>query len=112
MQVTPLSEFDFHPRVADSGGVSLILFSAPGCGSCRVWLRLLSDFTSPLLHHCYVIDVQTATALAREYDVFHLPSLFLFVDGKFHAPLHAEATPALLTRAIQDTLDRPAHEEP
>ncbi len=112
MQVTALSEFDFHPKLAHSHGVSLALFTAPSCGSCRVWLRLLQDFTTPLVQHCYVIDVQTATALAHEYEVFHLPSLFLFVDGKFHAPLHAEATPALLSYAIAQTLNQPAHEEP
>lgn len=112
MQVTPLSEFDFHPRLANNHGASLVLFSAPGCGSCRVWLRLLEAFSSPLVQHCHVVDVQTATALAREYDVFHLPSLFLFVDGKFHAPLHAEATPALLAEAIRKALAQPAHEEP
>ena len=112
MQVTPLSEFDFHPRLAHSDGVSLVLFTAPGCGSCRVWLRLLQRFTLPLLQHCYVVDVQIATALAREYEVFHLPALFLFVAGKFHGPLHAEATPALLTEAISCALGQPAHEEP
>jgi thioredoxin 1 len=112
MQIAPLSEFDFHPRIAASDGVSLVLFTAPDCGSCRAWLRLLHSFDSPLLQHGYVVDVQTATALAREYDVFHLPSLFLFVDGKFHAPLHAEARPLLLAQAISAVLNMPAHEEP
>lgn len=64
------------------------------------------------MQHGYVVDVQTATALAREYEVFHLPSLFLFVDGHFHAPVHAEATPEKLASAIQTALDLPAHEEP
>ncbi|MDR3390396.1 MAG: thioredoxin family protein [Sulfuriferula sp.] len=112
MQIAPLSEFDFHPRMAASRGVSLVLFTAPDCGSCRVWLRLLNHFDSPLLHQGYVVDVQISTALAREYDVFHLPSLFLFVDGKFHAPLHAEARSALLAQAISAALNMPAHEEP
>ena len=112
MQVRPLTEFDFHPRLARSAGVSLVLFSAPSCGSCRVWLRLLNDFTTPLLQNCYVVDVQLATAVAREYEVFHLPSLFLFVDGKFHAPLQAEATPKLFAQAIDQALQQPAHDEP
>ncbi len=112
MLLQALSEFDFHPRLAAASGVSLVLFTAPGCGSCRAWLRLLEEFSSPLLQNGYVVDVQTATALAYEYEVFHLPSLFLFADGKFHAPLHAEARAASLHQAIADTLSRAPQEEP
>lgn len=112
MQLYPLSEFDFHPRLAQSRGVSLVLFSAPDCGSCRVWRQLLRDFASPLLHHGYLVDVQTATALANEYDVFHLPALFLFIDGKFHTPIQSQAGPAQLHEAIAAALERAAREEP
>lgn len=112
MHVYPLSEFDFHIRLAASPGVSLVLFTAPDCGSCRLWLRLLQQFSSPLLQHCFVVDVEIATALANEYAVFHLPSLFLFVNGKFHAPLHAEAVAVRLHQAIGETLNRAPQEEP
>ncbi|HET9114267.1 MAG TPA: protein disulfide isomerase family protein [Burkholderiales bacterium] len=107
-----LSEFDFHHRLAAAPGVSLVLFTAPDCGSCRMWLHLLEGFSSPLLQNGYVVDVAVATALANEYEVFHLPSLFLFADGKFHAPLHAEALPAALHQAIADTLNCAPQEEP
>lgn len=112
MLLQTLSEFDFHARLAATPGASLVLFTAPDCGSCRVWLRLLEEFSSSLLQNGYVVDVQIATALAYEYDVFHLPSLFLFVDGKFHAPLHAESLPASLQQAIADTLSHASQEEP
>ncbi len=112
MHLNALTEFDFHPRLASSPGVSLVLFTAPHCGSCRVWARLLHDLTTPLIQHAYSVDVQTATALAREYDIFHLPSLFIFVDGKFHAPLQAQAQPGAVITALQQALNAPAHEEP
>ena len=112
MHISALSEFDFHPRLAASQGITLVLFSAPDCGSCRLWRRFLETFKSPLLQHCFVVDVQVATALANEYDIFHLPSLFLFIDGKFHAPVHAEASSVLLQNAIQAALNQAAHEEP
>lgn len=112
MQLQTLSEFDFHPRLAASAGTSLVLFTSPDCGSCRVWLRLLETFSSPLVQNAYVVDVQIATGLAYEYEVFHLPSLFLFVDGKFHAPLHSEALPVSLHQAIAATLSRTPQEEP
>lgn len=112
MHLSTLTEFDFHPRLASSAGVSLVLFTAPHCGSCRVWTRLLQDLTTPLIQHIYSVDVQIATALAREYDVFHLPSLFIFVDGKFHAPLQAQAQHNAVIKALQHALNTPAHDEP
>ncbi|MEQ1668723.1 MAG: thioredoxin family protein [Sulfuriferula sp.] len=112
MHLNTLTEFDVHPRLASSAGVSLVLFTAPHCGSCRVWARLLHDLTTPLIQHAYSVNVQIATALAREYDVFHLPSLFVFVDGKFHAPLQAHARPDTVISTLQQVLNAPAHEEP
>jgi thiol-disulfide isomerase/thioredoxin len=112
MYLTALNEFDFHPSLSHSAGVSLVLFTAPHCGSCKAWMQLLQNLSTPLIQHAYSVDVQAATALAREYDVFHLPSLFLFVDGRFHAPLQAEAQPSAVVTAIQHALNAPAHEEP
>ncbi|NOT17797.1 MAG: thioredoxin family protein [Sulfuriferula sp.] len=112
MHLTALNEFDFHPSLSHSAGVSLVLFTAPHCGSCKAWLRLLQTLDTPLIQHTYSVDVQIATALAREYDVFHLPSLFLFVHGQFHAPLQAEANLNALIQAITHALNAQPHEEP
>ena len=112
MQITALSEFDFHSQLAQSNGTSLVFFTAPGCGSCRIWLQLLQNFYHPVLQQCFSVDAQIATALVREYDIFHLPSLFLFVNGRFQAPIHAQASAPLLAAAITHALAQPAHEEP
>ena len=112
MQVTALSEFDFYSKLAQSSGTSLVFFTAPGCGSCRAWLQLLQNFNHPVLQQCFSVDAQLATALAREYDVFHLPSLFLFVNGRYQAPIQAQASPSFLAAAIADALAQPAHDEP
>ena len=112
MNLIELTEFDFHPRIAHSNGVSLVMFSGPDCGSCRRLEKLLPRFAAGRVAHLYKVDVQKSTALAREYEVFHLPSLFLFVDGRFHAPLHAEPVPERFSAAIERALNEPAHEEP
>lgn len=72
----------------------------------------MPEWLAEQVQHFYKIDVQRSTALARAYDVFHLPSLFVFVDGQFHAPLHAEAAPAPMQAALKKLLNEPAHEEP
>ena len=112
MKLVELTEFDFHPRIAHSKGVSLVMFSGPDCGSCRRLETLLPRLAAGRAAHLYKVDVQTSTALAREYEVFHLPSLFLFVDGRFHAPLHAEPMQEKFSAALDSALSEPAHEEP
>lgn len=112
MNLVELTEFDFHPRIAHSNGVSLVMFSGPDCGGCRRLEKLLPRLAAGRATYLYKVDVQKSTALAREYEVFHLPSLFLFVDGRFHAPLHAEPVVEKFSAAIEWALSEPAHEEP
>jgi thioredoxin 1 len=112
MQLQPLTEFDYHHTLARTPGASLVLFSSPDCGSCRKVERLLPAAVGDAIGACYKVDVQQATALARQFDLFHLPALFLYRDGHFHAALESEITPARLQEAIRAALARPAEEEP
>jgi thioredoxin 1 len=107
-----LTEFDFHPTLAQSPGVSLVLFSGPDCGTCRLVEKRLPQCVEGMAVALYKVDVQQSTALAREYDVFHLPALFLFVDGVYHAPLHSEVALPKLQQAIAAALALPAEDEP
>ena len=82
-----LTQFDFHHRLAETPGPSLVWFSGPGCGACRQLRRLFEsnpDAFSGL--QLFEVDAQQDMALTREFEVFHLPSLFLFLDGHYHAP--------------------------
>lgn len=107
-----LSEFDFHPRLAASPGVAVVMFSGPHCGACKRLEKHLPAWLGGRANHLYKVDAQRSTALARAYEVFHLPSLFVFVDGHYHAPLHAEAAPGPMAAALDNLLREPAHEEP
>lgn len=106
-----LDEFDFHPRLAAAPGTALVLFSSPDCGTCRQVERRLPESVTPevALFH---VDVQTSPALARSFDLFHLPALFLYRDGVYHARLDCQVTPASLAVAIARALAAPAEEEP
>jgi thioredoxin 1 len=112
MQFTELSETDFYPQLAASPGVALLIFTGPDCGACRRLEKLLPSWLSGHVAHFYKVDAQRCPALARAYEVFHLPALFVFVDGQYHAPLQAEAAPGPLIGALNRLLDEPAHEEP
>jgi thiol-disulfide isomerase/thioredoxin len=106
-----LRAHDYHHRLAATSGIGLVLFSSPECGSCRRVEALLPE-AAPAHARLYKVDVQRDAALAKTFDIFHLPDLFLYRDGHFHARLACEVTPASLGRAIESALAAPAQEEP
>ncbi len=109
--LTLLDEASYHGRLAATPGVALVLFGSPDCGTCRVAEQRL-PLAAPSGAVLYKVDVQRATALARAFDVFHLPELFLYRDGHFHARLRCEISAAALASALQAALSCPAEEEP
>lgn len=107
----PLVEFDFDRRLMDTPGVALVLFGQPGCGGCRAWHRLLPGWL-PGDVSLYYADVAQATALARRFDLFHLPALALYRDGHFHAMLQAPLERGALLDAFYTALSAAAEDEP
>lgn len=112
VRFTNLTEFDFYPRLAQSPGVSLVLFSGPHCGTCRRAETVLPQAMAGRVEHLFKVDVEKSIALAREYEIFHLPALMLFVDGHFHAGIHSPLLPEKLQQAVEKALTLPAEEAP
>lgn len=111
--MSTLDQFDFHTRLAESRGPAVVLFHSPGCSSCRHWRQLLADYGQ--IHHrvaFYQVDVQQDMALAQEFELFHLPALFLYLDGRFHCELQVEARLERFQRVLTDALKAPPQEAP
>jgi len=108
-----IDQFRFHHVLAETPGTVLVIFTSEGCGSCRHWKQLLMAYQQqhPELA-IFEVDAGHDAALAHEFHVFHLPALFLFHNGHFHAPLQCEAHPDRLRTAIEDALAQPAQEAP
>lgn len=106
-----LDEYHYHARLLEAGGVALVLFSSPTCGTCRVVERRL-PLAAPAGTHLFKVDVQQASGLARAFDVFHLPALFLYRDGHFHARLACEISVPALREAMERALAEAPEEEP
>jgi len=110
---TPLDEFGFHQKLAQTPGLALVMFTGQGCSSCRAWKRLLTDYRThrPDLT-LFEVDAGHAQALAHEFGIFHLPALFLYRAGHFHGELDCAARPETLDTAIAALLAAPAQEAP
>lgn len=108
-----LDQFDFYAFLDNTTGTTLVSFISSGCGACRHLHRILGEVESrrPDWTLCEV-DAQRDTALTREFEVFHLPTVFLFNDGEFHCELQAEALPGKIIDTVLAALQQPAGEAP
>ncbi len=106
-----LDESTYHRQLLQTCGPALVLFSSQACGTCRQVERLLPA-SAPFGVALFKVDVQVASALARAFEVFHLPTLLLYLDGHYHARLDCEVTPTTLHAAIEHAVNQPAEEEP
>lgn len=107
-----LSQRDYHACLANTPGLAVVLFSQPHCGACRAWKRLLPEALSEITAHFYEVDVALETGMARYFDIFHLPTIYLYRDGQFHAELQAEARVETIQRAAHALLAAAPQEEP
>ena len=106
-----LDEFNYHHRLAANSEPSLVMFSSPACGTCRR-VEALLPAAAPNGMQLFHVDVAASQGLAKAFDIFHLPDLFLYLDGRFHARLNCEVTPTALSRAIEQAQSAPAQDEP
>jgi thioredoxin-like negative regulator of GroEL len=107
-----LAEGEFHARLAAASGVSVVLFSAPHCGTCRRWKQLLPQALGDMTGAFCEVDVSEATGVARYFGIFHLPTVYLYRDGQFHAELQCEARRDDIRAATHRLLAAPAQDEP
>jgi len=108
-----LDQFTFHHRLASTAGDALVIFTGPACGACRRLKRVLEEHAEQFTDlRLFEVDAGEDMALTREFEVFHLPAMFLFRDGHFHCELHSEAQPQQLRRAIDAAFAAPAQEQP
>ncbi len=113
MATRQLTQFDFHHVLAETDGLSLVFFTSPGCGACRHLKRILEEQADEFSSiHLFEVDAQQEMALTREFEVFHLPALFLFQNGQYHAPIQAEPSPGSLWLAIEEALAAEPQEAP
>jgi len=111
--INPLTQFDYYHVLENTEGNTLVYYTAPACGTCRqlkkslaVYLETYDDL------HIFEIDAVHETGLVNRFEVFHLPTMFLYQSGQFHCELHSEAHPEKLHKAVKEALMKVPEEEP
>jgi len=111
--IKALTQFNFYPQLEQTKGLSLIYFSAHFCSSCKHLTHILTKLAAEQDKlTVFQVDAQQDQALVAEYEVFHLPALFLFNNGHYHAQLQCEARIPSILDAIQKAANQPAEEAP
>ncbi len=104
VQIRVVHGLDLDRALHDAPGPVLVVVTRPGCGACAAVKAALAGVSAPPGLAAWEVDATTAPALVDELDIFHLPALWLFLDGEPSAPLDAPPVPARLDAAIHAAL--------
>ncbi|MDA8115587.1 MAG: thioredoxin family protein [Acidithiobacillus sp.] len=108
-----VSELGFWQRMATTQGLIILFFSSAGCHSCRIWRQLLTDYEATRDDlQAWEVDAGVDMGITQEFDVYHLPALFLFRDGRYQRPIQVEARAHALDRWLTEMADQPPEEMP
>lgn len=112
-RIQTLDQFNFYHTLEETTGIAVVMITGPDCGSCRMMkqaLQVLLEMGEALT--VYEVDAERDRGIAEEFGVFHLPGLFVYRDGHYHAPLEVESLPEKITQGIEAALAAPAMEAP
>jgi len=113
--VTPtlLDERDYYPLLDQRAAPGLVIFTGPACGACRRLKAVLQDMAPPLAGlEVFEVNAEAAPGLVEALEVFYLPALFLYRDGDYHGPVHAELRADALLAGIVAAAAAPRQEPP
>lgn len=99
-------------RLAASRGRTLLMFGSDGCGTCRAARTRVPALATGRIDTLVYLDAERAAGLVREFEVFHLPALLLFLEGAFHGALEAPLSAPAFAAALEAVYAAPAAEAP
>ena len=84
-----ISSNQFQTDVLDVSGIVVVDFYAVWCGPCKVMSPVIEDLSETYKNAKFVkIDVDQNQDIAEKYNIFSIPTLVFFKDGK---PVHQES---------------------
>lgn len=83
MALLKVTNDNFKKEVLESEQKVLVDFNADWCGPCRMLAPEIEKLASDIDHIKFTsINVDEEVELAKEYNVFSIPCLLIFKDGK------------------------------
>src|SRR5690606_233904 len=82
--VNQLTQADFQEKVINAKGVVFVDFYADWCGPCQMTGPVIEELANDYANKAtfYKVNVDQNNQLAGQYNVFSIPSFFIFKDGK------------------------------
>lgn len=77
-----LDEKSFYDTVAGTDGVSVVQFTAPWCGPCRMLAPRLEEVATEKNIAYYKVDIDQNPQLAIDFQIMSIPTLQYYKDGK------------------------------
>ena len=113
MERIQLDARDYYPVLDERQAPSLVIVTSPSCGACRRLKRLLDQLPPPLpALVLFEVDAASASGIVEDLEIFHLPAMFLYQAGDYHAPVHAVLRAEALTAAVSAAAAGPRQEPP
>ncbi|MFN7147184.1 MAG: thioredoxin domain-containing protein [Myxococcota bacterium] len=106
MRIGLLHGLDVDRTLHHARGPVLLVVTKPGCGACRALKAALAGTPDVDRLAAWEVDATGAPALVEELALFHLPALWLFVDGEPAEAIAAPPDPARLSAALADAIAR------
>jgi len=106
-----LTDLDIDQQLLGLPGISLVVFTSPGCSSCRWARQQLPGWSLPVDRVCWVDAGDNGGAVER-YQIFHLPALFVVCEGQFLGQLQTRLTRPDVADAIKQALTRTPEDLP
>ena len=113
VEIEALNDLDYHHTLMEQDGIALVYFTAPDCGACRSLKQAVLQYAESALDvSVFEVDAVHNGGLINEFEIFHLPTLFMYLNGAFHAELKCMALPEYISEAVMVAVASPPEDEP
>jgi thioredoxin 1 len=83
MAVSTIDKNNFETEVLKNKGVVLVDFYADWCGPCKLTSPIIEQLSEEVKDVKFVkVDVDQNQELSSQYQVFSIPTFFIFKDGQ------------------------------
>lgn len=79
---TELTEKTYFDTLAETEGVSIVQFTAPWCGPCRMLAPRLQELSEDLSINYFKVNIDENSELARDFQIMSIPTLLFYHNNE------------------------------